>query len=573
MTKDVATKLLIDIDEITQSFAKTKYLCRKQVVNLLNAIFTYLMKYAEPKFAECEIINMTIHCVAQAIAFHDDSSSSSLPNIPIFCDGKSSDQFEKRKHVIPRSIIEGMRTYYLFTKIPYYIKDINAVTAKKRTQVKRNMNGENGQPDYHVFTERFFVSLEGNEFKNIRQLTRKLEKDTMDLLKCDKKLLEDRYERQIAQMMPYLRDPLMEVPARANTSSVVIEKLRAKDPFMAATDEEIRKIVERRRDAIKNARDTELNKIVRRKQPSLFENIPKNLKTTKKAVKKVLVNDKENFPSAVPNHEKENALVPEENGDTDNLPHHAVSENDCQSNNDSINPLEIVENDPESSKVNNQSEKQQSKPKLKLKQKLTAAIQATKPFAIRQKTLAEAKDHTIRLTIDSRYEAEMHEALIETARKQNWDGICDVSLPVYGRSVFTLKPFERNDIIVDYHGLDIDSNLSVAEYVWGNELERKSEYIVEVQSYKRKLIDASSDICPQHGSHRCLGRLCNYAYSKELKCNMQLTEIICSTFPRPDNPKEPRRISVLVATQYIPPFTQLFWDYKDVEARRMFAEN
>ena len=194
---------------------------------------------------------------------------------------------------------------------------------------------------------------------------------------------------------------------------------------------------------------------------------------------------------------------------------------------------------------------------------------------MRQQSLANAKNHTIRLTTEreNRYDAEMHKVLIETVRKQNWDGICDVTLPAYGRSVITLKTFLRNDIIVDYHGLDIDSQLSVADYVSGNPVERKSEFIVEVQTYKRKLIDASSDICPTHGAHRCLGRLCNYAHSKDLKCNMQLTEIICPLFPRPDSPtKEPIRISVLVATQYIAPFTQLFWDYKDIEAREMFAE-
>ena len=194
---------------------------------------------------------------------------------------------------------------------------------------------------------------------------------------------------------------------------------------------------------------------------------------------------------------------------------------------------------------------------------------------MRQQSLANAKNHTIRLTTEreNRYDAAMHKVLIETVRKQNWDGICDVTLPAYGRSVITLKPFQRNDIIVDYHGLDIDSQLSVADYVSGNPVERKSEFIVEVQTYKRKLIDASSDICPTYGAHRCLGRLCNYAHSKDLKCNMQLTEIICPLFPRPDSPtKEPIRISVLVATQYIAPFTQLFWDYKDIEAREMFAE-
>ena len=294
-TKDVAAKLLIDIDEINKSFANTKYLCRKEVVKLLNAIFTYLMRYAEPMFAECEVVNMTTHCVAQAIALHDDSKSSSSPlsDIPIICDGKVSDDFEKKKHIIPRIIVDGMRTYYLFTKIPYHImKEINVVTAQKRTPVKRNMNGENGHHDYHVFSERFFVSLEGKAFKNIRQLSKKFERETMDILNNDQKLMEDRLERMIAQMMPYLADPNYEVPGRAKTSSVVIQKLRDNDPFLAVTDRDICKIVERRRDAIKNARETELNKIVKYNQ-SLLENIPL-AKNTKKAVKKVRVNYSKN---------------------------------------------------------------------------------------------------------------------------------------------------------------------------------------------------------------------------------------------------------------------------------------
>ena len=201
-------------------------------------------------------------------------------------------------------------------------------------------------------------------------------------------------------------------------------------------------------------------------------------------------------------------------------------------------------------------------------------IQATANFTLRQQSLANSAD-TSRLTMENRFAPEMHKVLIEKVKKQNWDGICDVTLPAYGRSVITLKPFQRNEIIVDYHGLDIlDSQLSVADYVSGNPAERKSEFIVEVQTYKRKLIDASSDICPTHGNHRCLGRLLNYAHSKDLKCNMQLKEIICPMFPRPGSPtgKDPTRISVLVATQPIAPFTQLFFDYKDIEAREMFAE-
>ena len=154
------------------------------------------------------------------------------------------------------------------------MKDINAVTAQKRTPVKRNMNGENGQSDYHVFSERFFVSTEGKAFKNIRQLSRNFEKETMDLLNDDQKLLEDRYDRMIAHMMPYLTNPTYEVPGRAKTSSVVIQKLRDNDPHLAVTDKDIRKVVERRRDAIKNARETELNKIVKN-NPSLLENIPR----------------------------------------------------------------------------------------------------------------------------------------------------------------------------------------------------------------------------------------------------------------------------------------------------------
>ena len=200
----------------------------------------------------------------------------------------------KRKSILSRGLLSMVCEHIIcLQKIPYHImKEINVVTAQKRTPVKRNMNGENGHHDYHVFSERFFVSLEGKAFKNIRQLSKKFERETMDILNNDQKLMEDRLERMIAQMMPYLADPNYEVPGRAKTSSVVIQKLRDNDPFLAVTDRDICKIVERRRDAIKNARETELNKIVKYNQ-SLLENILL-AKNTKKAVKKVRVNYSKN---------------------------------------------------------------------------------------------------------------------------------------------------------------------------------------------------------------------------------------------------------------------------------------
>ena len=138
-----------------------------------------------------------------------------------------------------------------------------------------------------------------------------------------------------------------------------------------------------------------------------------------------------------------------------------------------------------------------------------------------------------------------------------------------GRGVIALRRFLKNEIVVDYHGIETEGQ-TMESYCGVDPANRYSEYIIEVRQGTQRLVDASIDPCAIHLGHRCLGRLLNYAPEYEKgkfnhKCNLQLTEVVCNKLSNSN-----QRIVVLKARRNIEPLEQLLWDYKDELARKQF---
>jgi len=87
-------------------------------------------------------------------------------------------------------------------------------------------------------------------------------------------------------------------------------------------------------------------------------------------------------------------------------------------------------------------------------------------------------------------------------------------------------------------------------------------------------VDATIDPCAIHRGNRCLGRLCNHATERvrvdNYKCNMKLSDIVCTHLPVDAVSKQHKRIIALVARRDIKPFEQLLFDYGDSDARQAF---
>ena len=144
-----------------------------------------------------------------------------------------------------------------------------------------------------------------------------------------------------------------------------------------------------------------------------------------------------------------------------------------------------------------------------------------------------------------------------------------------GRGVTATKPFDINDIIFDYHGLESEDNESFEAYCSVDPVNRKPEYIIDVKQGRQRLIDASCDPCAIHHGHRCLERLANHGSEFErgkynFQCNMQLAEIVCNQRSS-SNKNSAQRIVVLKARRKIEPLEQLLWDYKDGKARKQLT--
>ena len=167
--------------------------------------------------------------------------------------------------------------------------------------------------------------------------------------------------------------------------------------------------------------------------------------------------------------------------------------------------------------------------------------------------------------------------LAQMFMNQSWKGVCDVEFKEFGRGVITTAPIDKGDIVLDYHGLVTNSqNFTCKDYVDGEPINQKLEYIVEVRQNGRHLLDASSESCPIHkDGRRCLGRLCNFLPSVfrsgflNKQCHLKLTEWICNKLNKgPDG--QYTRYAIFVARVDIPDITLLRYDYMVQVAHQLF---
>lgn len=177
------------------------------------------------------------------------------------------------------------------------------------------------------------------------------------------------------------------------------------------------------------------------------------------------------------------------------------------------------------------------------------------------------------LTTTQEAQLSVLEKVLHEKDSQNWRGLVDVECgQPMGRGVLTTKPFKQGDVVIDYHGTEVPlgrGNPSFNAYVAVDPKKRNSNYILEVKTNPRRLIDASHDPCVLHPGRRCLGRLINHADEKlprggtNKNCNLKFVDVALNFLGE-------SRIVVLVATRNIDIGEQLFFDYGDRDAREAF---
>lgn len=159
---------------------------------------------------------------------------------------------------------------------------------------------------------------------------------------------------------------------------------------------------------------------------------------------------------------------------------------------------------------------------------------------------------------------ELQIELLRRCRTQEWVGVCDVKFAKYGRGLVSLQRIQKDDLIVDYHGLVIEG-VSLDDY---QEKPGVSvEYCLEIKDKPKRIIDATAETCVVHPGNRCLGRLANHALQKKgTAANMVMADILLDALP------EQPRVVVLQARHQIEPFEQLRFDYNDEVARALFKD-
>lgn len=188
-------------------------------------------------------------------------------------------------------------------------------------------------------------------------------------------------------------------------------------------------------------------------------------------------------------------------------------------------------------------------------------------------TRRSRKEFNDRLEIKHYRKPEFQMCLKSKCYSQDWPGVCDVTLPTFGRAVIATQKFSAGDVLLDYHGRIVEHYRSVEEYCQEDPDVRSPNYIVEIRQSKRRLIDATQDPCFCHISMRCLGRLVNHASEKtkagrsRLTCNLRLKEIVCDKIAPDATSRQHLRYVVLVAKRDIEPLEQLLFDYGDEVAR------
>ena len=66
-----------------------------------------------------------------------------------------------------------------------------------------------------------------------------------------------------------------------------------------------------------------------------------------------------------------------------------------------------------------------------------------------------------------------------------------------GRGVIPTAPFLKNEVVLDYHGIEVEGH-TLDSYCQMNPDLVKTEHIIEVKQGRRRLLDASEDPCAIH---------------------------------------------------------------------------
>lgn len=164
----------------------------------------------------------------------------------------------------------------------------------------------------------------------------------------------------------------------------------------------------------------------------------------------------------------------------------------------------------------------------------------------------------------------------ERITNQTWPGVEDAVFPgAFGRGVISTTAFLAGDIIMDYHGTVVHNETydSYIRKITPEGTEAPSEFVLEIP-HRRAVIDATSEICPDHPTMRCLGRLSNHGAKRAKRknfCNMKLADIELDNLPKNPDGKF-RRVILFVARRNIAALEQLRWDYDDKNAQQLFTE-
>jgi hypothetical protein len=132
----------------------------------------------------------------------------------------------------------------------------------------------------------------------------------------------------------------------------------------------------------------------------------------------------------------------------------------------------------------------------------------------------------------------------------------------------SMQYFEKNDIVLDYHGKVI-RNIPFNVYTQNENV--IPEYCIETFHANKRIIDATAEKCPIHTDPaskltiRCLGRLANHSRIRTETCNMKLVDVKLSL-----KGIDTDSHVMLIATRKIQPFEELRFDYGDSTAHRLF---
>ncbi len=134
-------------------------------------------------------------------------------------------------------------------------------------------------------------------------------------------------------------------------------------------------------------------------------------------------------------------------------------------------------------------------------------------YHIRPRSCGVLTDKKLRSSVLAR------EELLERCATQEWPGV-DVRefCENQGRGVIATQPFQKGEVIIDYHGKKIKKEVGQEIMNSTDENDRRSDYVFfGPYGY---CADASAEHCVCHPQTRTLGRLFNFAAKGTTQCNV-----------------------------------------------------